>query len=263
MKKIGMLLLAALPLFAASCGDDNKEPDPVDINFDLTQLNINFGETGQLKCNIEGAQITSSNPFVATVDPSGKVTAKHVGETKIKATIDGYSATATVTVNATNNNFTTPLLLWGSRLEDIRLKALQDNKLVEIQNVPEGSLSFTTAGNFPVYAYSFIDNRLTAAGLSVTEAQDEEGNLYEFLTQRYHEYGEDAETGATYFCDADDVKDASVVLEYGMDLESEDDLFNVIWRENSSTKTRANGGINRVDFDDCRAILRQAAKNVR
>ena len=87
--------------------------------------------------------------------------------------------------------------------------------------------------------------------------------MYEFLTQRYKEYGEDAETGATYFCDADNVKDATVVLEYGMDLESEDDLFNVIWRENSSTKTRANGGINRVDFDDCRAILRQAAKNVR
>lgn len=264
MKKFCMLLLAALPILAVSCGNDDPDPvDPVDINFDLTQLRIDYGKDGQLKCNIEGAEIKSDNPFIATVDPSGKVTAKHVGETKIRATYDGHSATATVTVLPTNDNFVTPLLLWGASMDQIKLKMSQTDNMVAIADMPENSLGYTTAGNLPVYSYSFVTNRLTSAGMTITEEQDEQGDMTEFLTQRYKMYGDNGDTGEMFFCNADEVKDATVLVSYGMDLESDDPVFNVIWRENDGTKTRATGAFSSSDFDACRALLRQAAKSVK
>ena len=63
------------------------------------------GSTENLKATISPSEATSENivwtssdPEVATISNSGKITAKSVGSTIITASINGYNATCKVTV---------------------------------------------------------------------------------------------------------------------------------------------------------------------
>ncbi|MDE7081785.1 MAG: Ig-like domain-containing protein [Muribaculaceae bacterium] len=263
-KKFLLLLVAALPMVFASCGDDNEEPiDPVNISLGVSAFDVNYNADYQLECNIDGATFTSSDPFVATVDQSGKVTGKHVGQAKIKASYDGYSVQATVNVLPTNTDFEMPILSWGASMNRIKslVEANPDMQPAEVND--DNALGYTTNGLLPGYSYNFVSDKLTAATMTVTSKQDEDGNLYGYLLQYYKEYGEDSDTGAIYLCDAESVTNASVVLEYGIDItpttDWNDPNYLVIWRENSSTKTRATGAPERTDFDAFRAAAREVA----
>ena len=72
-----------------------------------TTVELNVDGTKQLTATINPASVTgktvaweSSAPTVATVDNTGKITAVSVGTATITATVDGKSATCTVTVKA-------------------------------------------------------------------------------------------------------------------------------------------------------------------
>ena len=73
-KKFLLLLVAALPMVFASCGDEKEDIDPVNISLGVSSFDVYYNNEYQLECNIDGATFTSSNPFVAVVDASGKVT---------------------------------------------------------------------------------------------------------------------------------------------------------------------------------------------
>lgn len=264
MKKMLLLLIAALPMVFASCGDDEKETDPVNISLGISQFDVDYKGEYQLECNIAGATFSSNDPYIATVNPAGVVTGKHVGTTKIKATVDGYSVAVTVNVQPVNTDFTMPILSWGAAMNRIKglVEENADMQPVELPaDLAKTALAYNTNGNLPGYTYNFVDNKLTAATLTVSEKMDEENDLVGFLNQYYTMYGEDAATGALYLCDAEKVDDASVVLEYGYDYESE--TYMVIWRENSNTKTRATGMPEREDFDAFRAAARATAAGSR
>ncbi|MEZ3518372.1 MAG: Ig-like domain-containing protein [Muribaculaceae bacterium] len=262
-KKFLLLLVAALPMVFASCGDEKEDIDPVNISLGVSSFDVYYNNEYQLECNIDGATFTSSNPFVAVVDASGKVTGKHVGTAKIKASYQGYNVQATVNVLPSNTDFEMPVLSWGATKSRIKSLVEENPDMQPVSLTDPNALGYTTNGNLPGYSYNFVSDKLTAATMVVTGQQDEEGNLYGYLQQYYKEYGKNSETGAIYFCDAESVTNASVVLEYGIDLGSTTDWDNpnylVIWRENSSTKTRATGAPERTDFDAFRAAAREVA----
>ena len=97
-----------------SAGSDSKQftlnikPATVSVtgvNLNKTSLSLTVGGTDTLTAKVEPSNATnkgvtwnSSAPGVATVDTNGKVTAVSVGTATITATVDGKSATCTVTV---------------------------------------------------------------------------------------------------------------------------------------------------------------------
>lgn len=83
----------------------SEEEEDITISLTATESVKRF-ETVQLEATVKGTPgkltWTSSNPAVATVDENGLVSALTVGETVITATVEGVSATCTVTVTETD-----------------------------------------------------------------------------------------------------------------------------------------------------------------
>jgi hypothetical protein len=79
------------------------------------ELTLSNGEVTPVGVKVEGqggrlvigrlVQITSDDPSIATIDPSGRVRAVNAGVTTIRATADGVSGTARVIVRAANAKF--------------------------------------------------------------------------------------------------------------------------------------------------------------
>lgn len=214
MKKFFFYLAAMLPLFAlTACGDDEET-----IEIDPAAVVLNYDESKTLKASEKNCVWSSDDEFVATVDNNGKVTAMHVGETVIYAEKDGLIGGCRVKVEATNNNFTEPVLTWGlTTTATKKAVAAQNLGLGEPEIDTDSDLGYTTNGTFPMYVYSFVNNGLASASLSVTEEMDETKDLGEFLDQRYYMYSDDDLN--YYYIDAMRESDATLKIRYGFDLE--------------------------------------------
>ncbi|MDO4726718.1 MAG: Ig-like domain-containing protein, partial [Porphyromonadaceae bacterium] len=120
MKKIlsfKLLITFALMVFAVSCKETNK-PEKIavqKVTVSPTTKTLIVGEDFTIVATVEPSDATnkevewqSSNSDIATVDESGKVTAKKAGKATITATtVDGNKkATCEVTVSETAINVT-------------------------------------------------------------------------------------------------------------------------------------------------------------
>ena len=161
MKKSVWMLAVALPFAFASCSDSNED-DPMTL--DQTSVTINYDGETTVKASEKNCIWESSNPFVATVDNNGKIKAEHVGEAVIIATKEGKSAKCNVTVNATNNNFTMPIINWGNTIDQVKKGMIElFGNTVELGIDEKDALGYTTGGAFPLYTYAFINGGLFLA----------------------------------------------------------------------------------------------------
>ena len=78
------------------------------LELDKTEIELEVGETEEIKSNVPGTTWTTNDPSVATVDKDGVVTGEGAGSTTITATTpDGQTATVTVTVTEVTTVTTT------------------------------------------------------------------------------------------------------------------------------------------------------------
>ena len=275
MKKFFMLLVAALPRVFASCGDDNDDDDVVPtINLSLTSVSMNYGDTySDIKCydaagkEIKKATWTVADDFIATVDSkTGELTAKHVGETTVKAIYENATATAKVIVKATDNGFTMPLLTFGSSVAQVKA-AMDKAPFLGYVEPTAGfdvadALSYSTKTTiYPLYGYGFENDRLVSSSLTCAEGTDADLSLTKFLGQYYKLY--DPEKGdeyTTYLCNANNVDQATVLVEMST-LDSGQDY--VIWVPAAGTKTRATGAFQASDFEKAREIIRAQVNSLK
>ena len=103
MKRI--LALLSLGLLILSCGPVEKEVAVSSVSLNRSSAELTVGETLRLSATVSPADATdrtvtwsSSNSSVATVSPSGEVTAAAVGSANITASAGGKSASCAVTV---------------------------------------------------------------------------------------------------------------------------------------------------------------------
>ncbi len=109
-----ILSVCALAGFAA-CGGNEEKKTSYAVTVD-SAVNVALEESHTLIAKVDGAAaqgiaFTSANPAIATVNENGTVTGVACGETTVTATYEGYSATATVTVDLGTN---VPLLVFDS-----------------------------------------------------------------------------------------------------------------------------------------------------
>ncbi|TCW32615.1 Ig-like protein group 2 [Thermohydrogenium kirishiense] len=97
---------------------------PASIQLTLSDVKLNVGETKTVNATVYdqnnnampniNVSWSSSDPTVATVDNTGKITAIAAGTTVVKATYGDLSASVDVTVASQNNNGSNPLSSGGS-----------------------------------------------------------------------------------------------------------------------------------------------------
>ena len=82
----------------------NKEIDAEEVTLSQSELKLNKGDKGKLVMTVTPADFTdevtwkSSDPDVVTVDDSGQISAKSVGEATVKVQVGNVSASCSVTV---------------------------------------------------------------------------------------------------------------------------------------------------------------------
>lgn len=215
MKKFFLMLAVALPmLFAAtSCGDDN---DDTTLSLDQNTMSLDWNKTGKLTASEKNGIWASSNEFVASVDSKGEITANHEGRATITYSKDGQSASCVVTVNATNNYFTT-VTTWGATPAQVKNTISQTN-LVLLTETADGNLMYTLPGNaYPWYSFIFESNALSGSGVYFTESIFDDEDFNGFLAQRYKKI--DTTDEGVRYANANTLTEATeaVVVDYDTD----------------------------------------------
>lgn len=103
---VARLVATVTLLFGAACGDGGTPPAVVTISVTPSSATLEVGATTSLSATVTGASgasvaWSSSNPGVASVDPTGTVTGEGAGTATITAAVSGQSgidATAAITV---------------------------------------------------------------------------------------------------------------------------------------------------------------------
>ena len=247
MKKFAMIMALALPLAFASCGDDN---DDKTLTLDQTKVTLDYEKTADLKASEKGGTWASSNEFVASVDKNGKVTANHEGNATITYSKDGMSASCTVAVNATNNNFTT-ILTWGATPAQVKANVPSDLVLLTENN---DGLVYSLPGNaYPWYGFIFKNSALAGSSIYFTDEQFDDYDFNGYLAQRYVKI-EDTDNGAVY-ANANTLSEASesATVEY----DGTEDIWSVVYQPVSHTKAAA---IDVTVRQDAKALYKAAKK---
>lgn len=186
MKKFALMLALALPVVMASCSDDPKT-----VTLDQTSINLVYGNTEQLTSSEKKTEWSSNNPFVATVDDKGFVTAKHVGEAIITAAVDDAVATCKVTVTPLYTNYVFPCLQWGANQATVK-EAVKGFELDPTSTATQLKY-WTNLATYAYPAYSYLFNGTGALYTSslIVDA-DEDSAVNNWLLQYYEDVTTDA-----------------------------------------------------------------------
>ncbi|MBD5369751.1 MAG: hypothetical protein HDR80_09770 [Bacteroides sp.] len=253
MKKF--LFLAALPLMLAACGDDNDEPKSVTLEY--PEISVDYKATVKNKASEKNCTWTSANDFIATVDGDGNISGEHVGTTVITVTSkDGAVAKCTVTVKPTNTNFTLPYLSWGATRQQVKDEMATWTGFREEYDDEDG-LGFVSTANsgLPGYSYGFNSNeRLNAAGMTVSEEQDDEDNwdFYGFLLQYYKKGGEQGNDFVLY--NSANPADATMTVVYGPQVTGNTIYYRAIWGESTGTRGVDEASVAKVEAGLARLV---------
>lgn len=250
MKKFFLMLVAALPLVFTSCGDDDDDVVVPTINLSLTEVTMDYGDTyNDMKCyNAAGKELknvtwTVDNEFVATVDSkTGKLTAKHVGETKVKAIYENATATAKVVVKATEDDYKVPYLVWNSTMDQVKAemnkwRGMEPTKNFDVENQLSYSTVENGVGTFPLYGYVFLNNGLSAATITEDASEVNDDDLTDFLKERYQviESADDGDMVVMY--NAMDKNDATLKVTFDYMYVDGDLMPLVTWLPYNMTKS--------------------------
>ena len=182
MKKILFVCALLATLFMSSCTEESPE-------LNTYRLVMNFESTTRLRVlDYDGHNRViwrSSDEFVATVDQSGRVVARHVGKAYIVAMVGGEELICDVYVDPIINVYQEPILAFGSSKNYILQEEWRELKF-ETSN----SLEFY-GRDVDYYIYMFDYNRLVLAGVTIDPRSVTTNDLSLFLDERYQFVGED------------------------------------------------------------------------
>ena len=174
IKKFAWMMALALPvgLTFTACGDD-EEKDP-EIFLNTQAVDIDWNKTTTLTSTEKSAVWSSSDDFIASVDDKGVVTANHVGEAIIKASIPGADEMSTADI-----------LFYGTK----------------------------DAYGYPWYIYNFEKDALVSSSLTVEFVnEDSFNNLANYLDQYYQEVSYNEETLVYTYANAETVAKSTVIV---------------------------------------------------
>lgn len=177
VKKI-LLLLTVITLTLTSCQKD--------ILFKEAVISLKYKETKQLTLDNlkpnKDVTYRSTDPFVATVNSSGLVTAITVGKAVIIAELKKVTTVCWVTVDTTSFLYNEPILDFGASLDSIKKKETR-----ELEEKGEAYLYYYDSILIQDIEYFFSDNKLVTAAFSLQLNDKNAEEVHVFLSERYGE----------------------------------------------------------------------------
>lgn len=117
MQKVMLFLASMLIVFSlSSCSKD----DDSTITISPKEVTMKVDENKQLQTTGDIQKWSSENIFIASVSPTGSVTANHVGETNIMASGNANSATCKIIVEPQYSYYKEPLCQEGITKADVK-----------------------------------------------------------------------------------------------------------------------------------------------
>lgn len=189
---VGLMLMTSLSYGLISCGSDGDDEPGISIT--PASVSMHYDDTQQLKA--DGATSwTVNDDFVAKVDGSGLVTARHIGTTQVIASNGKKSAICEVTVTPEYDLFDNPIFDWGASESSISSKEshafLRGSDNILFYDFSKNSTSC-------ILGYSFKNGGLSSINAILNYSDYAKAGNY--LIERYQPIGED--DGMFVFLDA-------------------------------------------------------------
>lgn len=198
-----MSIAMIISLVMTSCSKDDEKEE-----LTLSQLSVTMvhDDTVTVSAN-QKATFSSADPFVATVSDNGKITAKHVGQTVVTATVDGQTKECTVTVKPVSNLYKEPILDFNLTKNDVKAqetRPLEDERDLEL--IYTDKKTYLMHYNFDPETSKL--KSVTYGMPNISYAQS--SVLTDFLTERYQPI--DYTDKEFYFVNSDEPNNASMIV---------------------------------------------------
>lgn len=176
MKKHLLFFCVSLGLLATGC---NKE-GPKKLLLDKISTQLYQSETSLITSNGTNVTYQSRNPYVATVDDEGLVTANFVGETIIDVKADEGKAEFKVTVNGKYHTFDEPCHDWTKT----RSQVFAMHPTLSFSESGDYWMAIVDDNRAMLLQYGFdSSNKLISAAITIS--QDYAVQSMYFLSERY------------------------------------------------------------------------------
>ncbi len=236
-KYLIFLLIGVCAGFLTACGGDDGE----DSSLTVTPGSVSLFYDGTQQLSAPGAtNWNSEDEFIASVDQSGKVEARHVGTTNVIASNGNRMGKCAVTIVAKYNLYDTPILKWGASVSQIKaaetheFSAGDDSVLGYIYD--NGSLK-------TVVMYVFENGSLKSI-LAVND-KDKFAAHAMYLLERYQPVGYDSDMYV--FMDAMDVKQSKMMVSLSYQKFSNNTVTAALYIKSSDVVTRSSGNFVEVE----------------
>lgn len=167
--------------------------------FQLKNYSVNLNVDGEYQIVSNGTDVTyeSLNPYVATVDYDGTVTANFVGTAAVEVKANEGSHTFTVNVNSKYPKYKDPCLDFTKT--ESQIHAMYEDYYMGTDT--EGGRYYRFANYYHVY--DFVGGTLKTAILLLPSVDFD--IVWEYLTERYYYYGYDEESNFVFFTNFIDI----------------------------------------------------------
>lgn len=173
--------------------DSPTDPPKDPFKIEKTEMSLFSQEEQTIKSNGTDCIYSSQNPFIASVDESGKVTALHVGETEIEVKAKEGSGKVKVTVKPKYNVIKDPYIKWGCSKDDIK------KKFGTPTNENTSNIIYTeTLEAHAITGYSFTNGELSSITVVLNPGFELEATKH--LTERFQYWTK--ESNAYVFTDS-------------------------------------------------------------
>lgn len=203
--KISTYLFLCISIVA--CSKDDPQPVPA---LSRSEAAIKYDEDVQFRVpNFSNVTWSSSDEFVGTIDESGKFTAHHVGESTVKAEVDGQTLTASVVVEPYVTDIVEPSVNFGGSVHSI--KEFEKREIFSENNVyliyyGQGDLENTVG-------YFTYQGVMTGAHINFKFEHSVIQSAMTFYRERYSYLGK-LENGREYFDSKDGLYRVFITNEY-------------------------------------------------
>lgn len=196
-KMLSMMLIMASLLCNFSCSSDDEEDEKIRVP---SSCQLKVGEKFNL--GYQGNWV-SKNPFSATVDFNGIVSAVRQGSAIVQ--IKEKKLTCNITVSPSYTLYTEPITQWGlSRSSIINKKGTPDSSSSTVIGYKNSSTIV------PLEMYLFEDDKLSSSAVVVKTTYTSE--LIEHLSQRFMPATVDMDNYRLYFLDAETLSESKNVV---------------------------------------------------
>jgi len=172
---LNVLMLMVFIVCVSGC---KKEP-----SYTLNKEAVTLTSSGTFQLSIEGGAAetftyASDNNLVATIDASGLITGKRVGETTIKVSGNNFSGACTVSITPQYNTFKEPITQFGISKNEVKEKETRT-----LINETEKGLLFKGGTEETYAAYLFENNKLTSGCIMLSSSYSSVLGIY--IAERY------------------------------------------------------------------------------